>query len=373
VSTNTFVYHRYCPVVLVLGPGEHLHIGKGRFHAFRKLGLEALAKDDCHSHLRNEVLRKKKARSKRGTIEFNNMVNLSIAWDWSFIGYTAEGINREMTSSLESAFRNRNFVPPKQSLGIPKLCLLKQCAHSESHLSAGKPENPQFHCNLLQGLLPTLEFVIRHEMCVVAEAFPQKLPNTSENRALFPLDPYDTAGYSCSLCYHELSNTYMHCLGCDRLLQKDFNVCSQCYGLEKHRCFHVMNINVDAQNSAFNHTGAFGASTAPRHKGFCEEGNLCPKCKNGQQCCCTCHSNFSMEQRFFSNDGLSKLLSATRKIVGRQKIPFFDEVSPRLEAVANIREEGALLLSPQMTKSTRKLRKKKVGGTHSSVSRKKRK
>ena len=134
-----------------------------------------------------------------------------------------------------------------------------------------------------------------------------------------------------------------------------------------HRRFHVININVDAQNSAFNHTGAFGASTA--HKGSCDEGNLCPKCAGGQECCCTCHSNFSIEQRFFSNDGLSKLLSATRKIVGMQRIPFFDEVSPRLEAVANFRE-GA---SQQMTKSTRKVRKKKVGSTHASVVRKKRK
>ena len=83
------------------------------------------------------------------------------------------------------------------------------------------------------------------------------------------------------------------------------------------------------------------------------------------------------EQRFFSNDGLSKLLSATRKIVGMQKIPFFDEVSPRLEAVANFRE-GAL---QGMTKSTRKVRKKIVGKVrkkivgrrHASVIRKKRK
>lgn len=368
MSTNAFVYHSYCPVVLVLGPGEHLHIGKGRFHAFRKLGLEALAKDDCHSYLRKEILRKKKVRSKRGMLEFKNMVNFSIAWDWCFMGHTAEGINREMTSTLESAFRNRNFAPPKQSLGIPKLCLLKQSAQSESHLSAGKPEDQEFHRNLLRGLLPSLEFVIRHEMCVVAEVFPQKLPNTSENLSVFPVDPYDNTGYSCSLCYHELSNTYMHCWGCEQLLQKDFNVCSQCYGLEMHRRFHVMNINVDAQNSAFNHTGAFGASTAA-HKGSCDEGNLCPKCAGGQECCCTCHSNFSIEQRFFSNDGLSKLLSATRKIVGMQRIPFFDEVSPRLEAVANFRE-GA---SQQMTKSTRKVRKKRVGSTHASVVRKKRK
>ena len=102
-------------------------------------------------------------------------------------------------------------------------------------------------------------------MYVVAEAVPQQLPHTTENLSVFPIDPFDNAGYSCILCFHELSNTFMHCWGCERLLRKDVNVCSQCYGLEKHRCFHFMNINVDAKNSSFNHTGAFGASTA--HKG----------------------------------------------------------------------------------------------------------
>lgn len=351
----------------MLGPGEHLHIGKGRFHAFRKLGMEPLVKDDCHSSLRKDVLRKKKARGKRGNIEFKNMVNFSIAWDWSFPGHTVEGINREMTSALEAAFRNRNFVPPKQSLGIPKLCLLKQCVQSESHLSAGKPADPQFHHNLLRGLLPTLEFVVGGEMCVVVEAGAQKLPHTSENLAVFPVDPYDNAGYSCRVCNHELSNTYMHCWGCEHLLQKDFNVCIQCYKLGKHRTFEVMNVNVVERNSAFNHTGTFGASRA--HRGSCDERKLCPKCKHGQDCCCTCHSNFSREQRFFSNDGLLNLLSATRKIVGTQNIPFYDEVSPRLEEVERFRECAL----PEMTKSTRKVRKKKVRSTNASVARKKRK
>ena len=54
----------------------------------------------------------------------------------------------------------------------------------------------------------------------------------------------------------------MHCLGCDQLLTKDFNVCSLCYALEKHCRFHVMNVDVNAQDSTFNHTGAFGAITA---------------------------------------------------------------------------------------------------------------
>ena len=72
-------------------------------------------------------------------------------------------------------------------------------------------------------------------------------------------------------------------------------------------------------------------------------------CKKGQGCCCTCHSTFSIEQRFISKNGkLSKLLSATRKIVEMHKIPFFDKVSPCSEAVEKFCE-GA---SPHMREST---------------------
>ena len=216
--------------------------------------------------------------------------------------------------------------------------------------------------------MPTLEFVIKHEMRVVDKVGPQKLPNISDNLSESPVDPYASAGYSCNLCYHELSNTYMYCWDCERLLTQDFIVCSQCYGLEMHCRFHVMNADADAQDGAFNHTGAFGA-TPTVHKGSCDEGTLCRMCKKGQNCCCTCHSKILIEQRFFSNGKLSKLLSATRKIVGMHQIPFFDEVSPRLEAVENFCE-GA---SPQMPKSTRKVRKKKVGSLVASIVQKKRK
>jgi hypothetical protein len=146
VSTSTFVYHSYCPVVLVLGPDEHLNIGKGRFHAFRKLGLKALAKDDCHSSLRKEILRNKKVKTKRGKIEFKNIVNFSIAWDWSFMGHTSEGINREMTSALECAFCNRNFVPPNSLLASPNFVCSNNVLRRVNLIN---PEDPQLHCKLL--------------------------------------------------------------------------------------------------------------------------------------------------------------------------------------------------------------------------------
>lgn len=321
-----FLSTSYCPVVLVLEPGEHLHIGKGRFHAFRKLSSETLANIDCHSDLREETLRKLRMEG----IDFGSIVNFSIAWDWSFLGWTAEGINREMVAALEYALRNRNVLQPKQSLAIPKLCLLKRCMQSEAHLSAGKAEDPQFHHKILRGLLPALEFVVSHEKRSVLLATSQKVgnPNTSENPDLFPVDPYGNSDYTCSICFQELCNTYMHCQGCERLLGKDYNVCTECHALGKHREFVIKNSWVDSVDSCINHTGAFPAST---HEGYsCGKTKLCPFCRFGRECCCRCHSEFSLEQRFFRQEQLCKLLSGTRKIVGEETIPFSDQVFPRL-------------------------------------------
>ena len=97
----------------------------------------------------------------------------------------------------------------------------------ESHLSAGKAEDPQFHRNILRGMLPALQFVVRHVEASVLQAKLPEVgdPHSSQNLDLFPIDPYGTSDYSCSICYQELCNTYMHCQGCERLLRRDYHVC----------------------------------------------------------------------------------------------------------------------------------------------------
>jgi hypothetical protein len=76
-----------------------------------------LPEDDCHFDLRKQV----HSKLQKENVAINDLVNVSLAWDWSFLGETPEGINREMTSTLEFALRNRGFLKPKQSLAIPKL------------------------------------------------------------------------------------------------------------------------------------------------------------------------------------------------------------------------------------------------------------
>ena len=38
---------------------------------------------------------------------------------------------------------------------------------------------------------------------------------------------YGDCGFVCKLCKEELSNVYMHCDGCEKLLNKDFNICQE--------------------------------------------------------------------------------------------------------------------------------------------------
>ena len=92
-----------------------LHINKGRLHAFRKLSPFALPSFDCHAELRAQVLQE----SKTPWVEQRCM---SVAWDWEFKGVTAEGINRELVSTLECSKLNREHNV--QSLAVPETSIL---------------------------------------------------------------------------------------------------------------------------------------------------------------------------------------------------------------------------------------------------------
>jgi hypothetical protein len=334
----------YCAIVLILGPGELLHIGKGRFHAFRKLSAESLGVDDCHFDLRNEI--HAKLRGNGEVVE--QLLNVSLAWDWSYAGVTPEGINREMASTLEFALRNRNRSQPKQSLAIPKMSLIATCNEAISYLESadttlfditiGKVDEAKKKENYdtLKGLYPTLDFVIRmeqevYDLAVTAgrDIFHRDFwPNSWENSLAFPLDPFGNSDYFCKICYQELPNAYMHCNGCEDLLLKDLNVCTECHSGLMHERFIGMSTRSQSQNSALNHTGHFKAK---KHKACkCEDTTNCVFCKGCCECSCTCHKNFSLHQRMWDNEKLSYVLAKAKNIVGDDKVEHFDEVEHRL-------------------------------------------
>jgi hypothetical protein len=103
--------------VFILKPGQFVHINKGRLHAFRKLSPTLLPEHDCHAKLREKVL------SQFSEKQLSDLsICISIAWDWTFRGITAEAIHDELFSMFECAALNQKNSA--RSLAIPETSLL---------------------------------------------------------------------------------------------------------------------------------------------------------------------------------------------------------------------------------------------------------
>jgi hypothetical protein len=117
-------------------------------------------------------------------------------------------------------------------------------------------------------------------------------------------------GFFCKVCCTELSNHYMHCLGCENILQKDFNICSNCHKLGCYKSFFQMHQTNGEGLSTVNHTGS-----APNTQCQCE--NVVDECIFCEKCtaCCTCHQRFTLHYRFMTLKQEQELLEKSRSIV----------------------------------------------------------
>ena len=135
-------------------PGQVVHINKGRLHAFRKMGISELPKNDCHYELRKDML------SSKQLLKETNCC--SIAWDWMFKGVTSEGINREISSILECSRILSAY--DLQSLAIPETALIFLAKHNiASHKSFSSQVMRTPELTVLRGIIPSLEFVVHHQ------------------------------------------------------------------------------------------------------------------------------------------------------------------------------------------------------------------
>jgi len=345
----------YYPSVFILKPGQYLHINKGRLHAFRKLSPSRLPPADCHASLRHNLLRDEKLADEQ--------LCLSVAWDWMYQGVTAEGTNREVASMLECARLNReNLV---QSLAIPETCLLqiarifsvramkeatpasKPVFRLSHHIStAQQPPPPAVHHNskeILKGILPSLQYVVSRHVQAVTKAYIEKTtetsprlrrisiyprPNTWENPQTFSLDPYGNGDFVCKLCSQELSNVYMHCDGCELILNKDFNICVSCHSEERYKSRVQMHPLNDKKHSTVNHTGDFERCYQGRCP--CKTGPACKNCGYCSGCSCKCHRWFTLHNRFMAVEDEIRLLRQVETIVGEDEVSFAEETRQRL-------------------------------------------
>jgi len=145
---------------------------------------------------------------------------------------------------------------------------------------------------------------------------------------LFSLDPYGNSDFFCKLCGKELSNVYMHCDGCEVLLNRDFNICVDCHEEGLYKRTIQMNPSSKKKRSLVNHTGdmIFDRSS----KCVCKNGPVCPRCGFCYGCSCKCHTWFTLHRRFFNIEDENALVDRVVAVVGDAPLPFEDEVMPRL-------------------------------------------
>lgn len=139
------------------------------------------------------------------------------------------------------------------------------------------------------------------------------------------VDPYGAIDFMCKFCSDELSNVYMHCDGCEKLLQKDFNICPSCYENERYKNFHGMHPTFyEKELSTFNHTG----DMAKRSRTSSTNKTKCIKCDHCSSC--ICHQKFTLNYRFMTKMDECELLKNAKDAVGMDMIPDSLETKVRL-------------------------------------------
>ncbi|GAX10199.1 hypothetical protein FisN_3Lh394 [Fistulifera solaris] len=300
---NKWEEMNYCPSVFVLRPGQHLHINKGRLHTFRKVKMEPLEQDDCHHELRKDLL-------DRGIAKRDELC-ISIAFDWMFLGHSREAIHEEVKTALQCADICRNVGT--SSLGIPETCLLK-LAMLLSH-------NGGTICNDLlypirnaacQGILPHLQAIVQQEIeSGSGISNKAKIADNQQDPDSYSVDPFG-ADYFCHTCKKELANSYFHCLGCERLLQKDLNICRMCLEEKKYGTNIRLGVACKSRNSDIIHAGIL--SKHGNAKGCsCRQG-ICRECGYCKSCSCRCHHEFQLHYRFFMIDELKDMVKRVEKL-----------------------------------------------------------
>lgn len=236
-----------------------------------------------------------------------------------FLGHDQDGIERELSSTLDCAALCRKHATCK-SLAIPEACVFRMAStlttkpeveesHPKSLRSCFSLQLPVDECrpdrlDVLRGILPSLKMMVERDGELKKIDAAGK-PDSHHDPLTYSIDPYGS-DYFCRCCSHELSNVYLHCNGCEKFLSKDFNICSECYVGKRYE----ENIRMHPQNtkmlSDINHLGKATQNIVSK---VClsRQGN-CGECKKCKHCSCRCHHQFTMHFRFRNLNEAEKLL-----------------------------------------------------------------
>jgi hypothetical protein len=258
----------------------------------------------------------------------------------SFIGITADGINRELASTVESAAFCRKYTTCK-SLAIPETAILRMAdsvpqdfTHhntlQHAYLGSNDNEYKLSWREIVRGILPSLRYIMGRDStyCDVrsSKIIVNDIPDTHANNSQHGIDPYGN-DYFCRICSHELANTYFHCHGCEVLLAKDYNICIDCHKEGAYAINVAMhNWNSTTMACHFHHVGK-----PKRQCLYKSEHNMkCAKCSKCLYCTCTCHTVFERRYRFYSNERQRDILEKCSQLVQGDEIKYSVETEYRL-------------------------------------------
>jgi hypothetical protein len=346
---------RYCAAALTLEAGDLLLIPKGSLHAFRKMTSQQLPDTDAHADLRKQLL---------SNPDFiYQILCVSKAWDWDFMGVTGPGISRERVTAMENAAlaekRGLQVLAPTQTTvlrntrghiyrpGAKDSRSLVGFPHPH-HLEASGEISPE-SLEILSGLRPALHYIVEMQQKIEDESKADSskavtfnsIPDASADPTMSKIDPHGIGSYQCKLCNAELSNGYLHCVGCEDFLEQDYNICVDCFKNGYYGAFDQMDLTNEAENAAVNHCGHFtGASTLPSCK--CKnKGRKCPVCKFCTGCSCKCHQSFELRYRHFLTQNLAQLLDVVNRSVAGHRIKYDGNALERLRLARKNVEDSA--------------------------------
>ena len=216
------------------------------------------------------------------------------------------------------------------SLGIPETCLLG-LAGLLSH-DAGTIYSDLLHPirhAACQGILPHLKDIVEREITSGSGISKKaKMPDSERNPDSYGIDPYGS-DYFCFTCKRELANTYFHCLGCENLLQKDFNICRMCLDEKKYGNNMSMGFEGKTRNSDIIHAGVLEKKKNTKNC-QCRQG-ICRECGYCKSCSCSCHHDFQLHYRFYTPDELKDMLKCVGEVAAKVNVEQIEISASELE------------------------------------------
>eukprot|EP00986_Skeletonema_menzelii_P008878 scaffold3880_cov145-Skeletonema_menzelii.AAC.2 len=215
----------YSPTLLVLGPGEHIHINKLRLHIFRKVcPHEELSETDCFFELRKELT---------GSIDRDNWDArcVSIAWDWVFSGKSSLGMARELSTSLRAHFNlsyhQRENDGDCQAIGkVMHLTLSLACTLYERYKKSTDREG--IDLETIRGILPILA-IAKLDLGQAEKYINEQSIHDDAKKGRGDLS---SDRYECAACFGELWGYYVEAYAIQ--WKENVCVCLPCYIGKNH-------------------------------------------------------------------------------------------------------------------------------------------